>query len=279
MFGMDEAPDFVTAFVYAIACVTISVWLVRHLVRAWRRKRPTGFAGRRELAEVGVLALAFYLLLSLAVPVFLAVVAPTQEGNLSSDFTLRVAMTALANLLAIAIAFLLGRQRHRITLGDIGLRLPSPLAFAYAAGVFVAMAPAFIGVAALNELVVKALGWDVYQQTVRALLSDESFREHPFTPILIIAVVPCVEELLFRGIVQGALRAAFGSGAAIVAATLLFALVHDVQSSLPVFVVGVALGIVYETTGSILPCVMMHAAFNGFMVYSIHQLTDRLGGG
>ncbi len=270
MLGPDSPPDFVIALLFPVAGVTLSWWLVHHLIRAWRVKDPTGFVGRPELAEVGVLALALYLVLSLVVPSLLGALRPEPDAEAASNFTLRVAVSALVNLLAIALAFLVGRRRHGLALADVGLRAPrSPLAFLLAAATFVAMAPSYFGVAALNQVIVDALGWDLHQQTVQALLTDEAFRKNPFTPILIVLVVPFVEEMLFRGVLQGALRAALGPWSAVAAATLLFALVHDLQSALPVFVIGAALGLLYETTGSILPSVLLHATFNGLQMHRI----------
>lgn len=83
-----------------------------------------------------------------------------------------------------------------------------------------------------------------------------------------VVVAPVLEEVLFRGLVQTALLEAGGRGrrwAVIFVAASWFALVHvgqPWQALPPLFVLGIVLGWVYERTGSLAPCVIVHAGFN-----------------
>jgi membrane protease YdiL (CAAX protease family) len=85
-----------------------------------------------------------------------------------------------------------------------------------------------------------------------------------FFRILVIAIlVPIGEELLFRGIVQGEIRRAFGSTAAVIATTLLFAFFHlDVIQSSYVVIAGLVISITYELTEQVAIPMIMHMAFN-----------------
>ncbi|MEM1447200.1 MAG: type II CAAX endopeptidase family protein [Planctomycetota bacterium] len=93
--------------------------------------------------------------------------------------------------------------------------------------------------------------------------------------IIVTAVVvgPLLEEIVFRGLLQTLLLEVFGRKArwtAIVIASAVFASVHlgaTTWHALPgLFVLGVALGWIYERTGSLLPVYLAHAAFNGLNI-------------
>ena len=91
-------------------------------------------------------------------------------------------------------------------------------------------------------------------------------------------VVGPVEELLFRGVVQGGLREAFDAIPAILLASLLFALVHvpAIQGTATeqfayvgvVFALGCLLGILYEHTGNVVVPGLAHGAYNA-AIYAI----------
>src|SRR5690606_39812052 len=102
------------------------------------------------------------------------------------------------------------------------------------------------------------------QALVQTLLDDRSFLENPWVLASIVLVVPFCEEVLFRGLLQRALRVVLRPVAAIASSSLLFAVVHDPQSILPVFTIGVVLGLVIERTGSVGAATAAHALFNAF---------------
>lgn len=90
--------------------------------------------------------------------------------------------------------------------------------------------------------------------------------------IAAIAVVPALcEEMLFRGIVLGALRPAMGAALAVVAQAVLFALIHlDATAGGPpvmyrvpfTFAVGIALGALRLRAGSLVAPSLAHALLN-----------------
>lgn len=89
------------------------------------------------------------------------------------------------------------------------------------------------------------------------------------------------EEFLFRGAIQTNCRP-FGRVPAILISATLFALMHqNVGQTLYTFAAGILLGIVYEYTGSIWNCVILHVANNFFSVVEstlFENLTEQLGG-
>lgn len=84
-----------------------------------------------------------------------------------------------------------------------------------------------------------------------------------FSVALVVVVAPIIEEVLFRGVIQGALMPRVGYRVAIAAAAALFALSHvTAWLLLPLFVLGVACGWLAHTRSSLLPAIWLHAAYN-----------------
>jgi CAAX protease family protein len=76
-------------------------------------------------------------------------------------------------------------------------------------------------------------------------------------------LAPACEELLFRGVLYGWLRARLPVSAAAAVSAAIFAALHLLPPLLPVlFVFGVATALVYERTGSTLNSFAMHATQN-----------------
>ena len=91
---------------------------------------------------------------------------------------------------------------------------------------------------------------------------------HPLGIIAIVIMAPIVEELLFRGAIEGYLLRKWKHPAgAIVFSSLVFGLVHGNWVQAPfAFVIGLALGWMYYRTGSLLPGILMHFVNNGTAV-------------
>ena len=83
--------------------------------------------------------------------------------------------------------------------------------------------------------------------------------------IIVIAILPAIcEELLFRGIILTTQRAAGGYGAIMVSA-IYFAIMHnDISTFLGVFILGIVLGTVTLSTGSIFAAMIVHFFNNLF---------------
>lgn len=88
-----------------------------------------------------------------------------------------------------------------------------------------------------------------------------------------VLLAPVGEELLFRGLIFGWLKARWGTWAGAFFSALLFAAVHLSLSTFgPLFVMGLVLAYVYERTGSIYFSMLFHAIFNGVTFVSILQV-------
>lgn len=115
-------------------------------------------------------------------------------------------------------------------------------------------------------------------------------REHPqlflyFIPLVIFLNAPA-EELLFRGVVQGLFRRAYGIVPGILAAALVFGLVHYVALVgsgsrlayvLIAFVSGLVLGALHEYTENLAVPVAVHACWNVLVYLNLYaSATDLL---
>ncbi len=81
-------------------------------------------------------------------------------------------------------------------------------------------------------------------------------------------LAPLVEETMFRGLLYSALRKRFGVGGAAALSAAVFAAVHPTLPGgfLPIWCLGVALALVYERRGSLLPGMVLHGIHNALIV-------------
>jgi len=99
-----------------------------------------------------------------------------------------------------------------------------------------------------------------------------------------VLIAPLLEEIIYRGLVQTTLLELFGRGrrwAVILAGSLLFTVVHlsaigpasdagalaMVSVLATLFLLALALGFIYERTGSLWPCVLIHVLFNATNIF------------
>lgn len=140
-----------------------------------------------------------------------------------------------------------------------------------------------IGVSAAGLLIPLVIGLG---RLVEALTRQPP-AEHPLVPLFTeavtwparvslllgaAAVVPVVEETVFRGILYGAMRRRWSVPAAAAASAVIFAVGHPhtgIVGLLPYVAIGVALAWLYERTGSLVAPAAAHAAFNLFFVTAL----------
>jgi len=87
--------------------------------------------------------------------------------------------------------------------------------------------------------------------------------EDPLLLVAVLALAPVFEELLYRERLLLALRARVGASAAVAISSLLFALPHlDAWAVLATSLVGLALGALMLSGGSVALCIGLHAGLN-----------------
>lgn len=80
-------------------------------------------------------------------------------------------------------------------------------------------------------------------------------------------VIPVLEELLYRGIIAGQLKLWYGSVVSTILSALFFGMFHfNIVQFLYAFIVGIALGLVYNKTQKLHLCMLIHGIINLIVV-------------
>ena len=140
----------------------------------------------------------------------------------------------------------------------LGLRRPS--SWALAAGLGFAALLAMAAVAAVLE---RLLHGGEEQGLAPTTWQPSRLTALLLNAVVVAALAPAVEELLFRGLGYTLLER-FGTPLAVVVVGVTFGLSHGLVNALPVLATfGIALAYLRSRTGSVYPAILLHAAFNG----------------
>ena len=124
---------------------------------------------------------------------------------------------------------------------------------------------AFVGVMAINgiwSLISSEL--DLSGQPDMLPMFGEGLTGLALALVLGAGVVPVAEEVFFRGFLYQGLRDRWGVLGAVMASSLVFAAVHMIPSVLlPIFIMSLLMTWVFERSGSLWTCILLHASING----------------
>lgn len=174
---------------------------------------------------------------------------------------------AAAPLFFMLLGTLTRRQRGLETLGFTWRNLRRAVAAAAAGAVFAI--PFTIWVAALSDWLMRK--YNIQHPTKHELLQIMDEAPSRLQRLLIafsaVVIAPLFEEFLFRGHLQTLLaRVTRRPWLAVVFTSIVFTLAHPWFTWMPIFVLSVCLGYVYERTGNLWVSVLVHAVFNGCMI-------------
>lgn len=201
--------------------------------------------------EIGV-AVATYVVLQLVLGGAVVAVLAALGTGLTPSAPLLVALSAVAAFGAVGLAIVV-RVRSAAALG---LRRVSAKVVAATIGIGLAV---WVGSRLLS------LAWIAISGDTTDPQGDLRFTGGASTVVMLVLagiVVPCGEELLFRGVIFGGLRR-HGLGLATAASALVFGLAHGFNAVLPAAaLLGLANCLLYERTRSVVPAMMNHMMFN-----------------
>jgi len=103
------------------------------------------------------------------------------------------------------------------------------------------------------------------QQEVITMFEDASDTSLALLAFSVAILTPFAEELLFRGFILGMLLKRYSDTQSIVISSLIFAIAHEPIAMILAFGGGLLYGWVRVRTGSILPGMIAHAIWNGFI--------------
>jgi hypothetical protein len=87
---------------------------------------------------------------------------------------------------------------------------------------------------------------------------------------ILVAIGPLVEEIFFRGALYRPLQKTSPIPATIAVTSVMFAVSHFApQTYVPIAVVGLALGVARHASGSLIPPLLLHGAFNGLSLLAM----------
>jgi sodium transport system permease protein len=181
---------------------------------------------------------------------------PTSWATFSTS-TL-VSLIAFIAAPALFMAVMLTRNPRQTLL----LRVPRPAAVVMAILLAVAIHP--LGMAMAEGVrTLYPFNYEIQQQlgTISKLIEDAP---HIWAILAVLAVAPAIcEELAFRGFILSGFRRLGHRWGAILASSIFFGAAHGIlQQSISAFAVGVVIGYVAVQTGSLLPGIMFHFAYN-----------------
>jgi len=256
----------IEAFVLRIAQGDVEIAQITE----WLRERTLAAGPRRELGltrdqyAIGIYAVACYALLMLLV------------GGVGSAAASLVLMLVPYIIIGLAVGRLMHASHEHNAFEAVGLIPARPLRDLGLSLVAAILCTAIASTAglAVNQLLVllDRAPEPVVHQTLQRL--QEEYSAQLLVNVIISAVIlaPIIEELIFRGVLQTCLLNLLGHRRwlTIVTTSAAFSLTHwwvvSWQGLIPLFVVGLVLGYVYERTGSLLAAALTHAGFNSINI-------------
>jgi membrane protease YdiL (CAAX protease family) len=238
------------------------VGLVLNAIRALIVRRALPPERYRGPAVLVLLAMAVIVGTVVTLPAGRTALALFDDRPLSVPGTLLLLTSTQIGLLAVTGALVVAPR----ALAGVNLLGRSSVSRSVLLGLGVAI-PAWIGaqlLAAAAGVVLEAMGFHQDAGVLDTVLA----RGDP-TVILVafLLVAPVAEELFFRGVVYNAWERERGPRFALFGSAVLFAVIHTSLFSLvPIFALGVALALVYRSTGSLVATIAMHAGFNAISV-------------
>jgi uncharacterized protein len=222
---------------------------------------PTGFfpEGRDEPrwpASAGLLGLLVALVATFILSAIVAVgyIAGGVDDPGKSD-SFDFAALAAQSLAFVCAALLMAERMGKPSARAFGFRSFKPSALGWAAagiGVYLVLSAIYVSI-------VQPPQDDLPQQ----LGADKSTALAVITGVFVIGLAPVVEEFFFRGFLYQALRTRLGVWGGAVTSGLIFGAIHFKPEFLvPLAVLGTVLALVFQKTGSLWPCILIHAANN-----------------
>jgi len=168
--------------------------------------------------------------------------------------------------LIVVITLLFARHKGA-SLKDLGLKKASFRILMIVSVVAVPLLLLGVGISVGEEMV---FGSDPTEEQVEwALMPRDSFQLVAMVALSLVLVGPC-EELAFRGFVQRGFENSFGKMWGLLVSSVLFGLLHGLNTPyavIPVFVVGLMFGYVWQRTGgNTTATALMHGVYDAIAI-------------
>ena len=174
---------------------------------------------------------------------------------------------------AITASVMIARTTFARGLKGLGLNpITIPCDFGAALLNLFAIMPVVLGAIILTTIIGKLIFGDKFQmpqhEELKQIVAYSQWQVRALIVFTAVAVVPFVEELIFRGMIQTMLRSYIVKPwPAIFLASLVFIIFHaNPEHWLALFALSLCLGYTYEKSGSLFRPIFVHAMFNAMSV-------------
>ncbi|MGD0573077.1 MAG: CPBP family intramembrane glutamic endopeptidase [Sedimentisphaerales bacterium] len=174
---------------------------------------------------------------------------------------------------AIITSIMIARLTFARGLKGLGLNPKTiPRDFAAAILNLLAVMPLVLGAIILTTIIGKLIFGDKFKmpqhEELKQIIAYSQWQVRALIVFTAIVVVPFVEELIFRGMIQTALRSYIAKPwPAISLVSLVFIVFHaNPEHWLALFALSLCLGYTYEKSGSLFRSIFVHALFNAMSV-------------
>jgi membrane protease YdiL (CAAX protease family) len=275
-----------TAILWICIGWAIAGMIVAAVLGAFRRRSivgPQRLAQDESAWDLLVVLLLAYATGILADGALIKIIHPTPGAKM-------LFLQAAADLITFVTGILLLMRMRSDALSWIGLsprRITEGIAIGTAT-LFVVY-PIILLASAMVEQIYRHYQIPIEAHEILKFLSDsKNRRQNIFAITLAVVIAPLSEELIFRGLLQTLLSRFFGwvqavrsspqnamsglspipaPGAgvrwlAVIATSIVFAMIHPPPFWIPIFVLAIGLGYVYERTGNLWVTMTTHALFN-----------------
>ena len=211
----------------------------------------------------------FYLLMMLAgIPVFLIIVKQIFGLDLVETFgqnTILLSLSLVVNILTCLYIFNIVRTGYGLSVVSLGLTIHN-----WKSDVktglkhYLIVLPVIIASGFVVDFALRAFGIEPEQQDIiNNILSEDSLGVLAFMIFFGMLAAPIVEELIFRGFLQSAVRITCGKLQTVLTSGFVFALIHwNAHVFLQIFILGLLLAYLFEITGSLVAPITVHICHN-----------------
>lgn len=193
---------------------------------------------------------------------------PESGDGASQTFGLMIFLTA-HSLILLAAVYVIVIRRHGLRLADLGIVLVSK-SWVFQAAAF---GITIFFVSGLLSQILQNLREDPFRNPQIDAFVGGGLTFETLLPSLLVtgALVPLAEEVAFRGLFYGWLRTRVSLVMAVVISSAVFAFFHGIPFLFPIFaLIGAALALITEKSGSVLAATVTHAVFNSINILLLY---------
>lgn len=221
-----------------------------------------------DLKDVFKVFLFYFFMMLVGIPILLRILKYTCGLDLResfSQYTILLGLTLFINIITcLYIAYII-RDKYGLTLTSLGFTTnnwKSDIAFGLKH--YFLVLPFIILAGYVIDFVSRLFGIIPDQQEVISkILSEDSTAALAFMVFFGMLAAPIIEEFIFRGFLQSAVRTKYGGLKAIIISSSFFALVHlDFFIFFQIFILGLLLAYLFEKTGSLTASITVHIFHN-----------------